>query len=328
MAVTQIADIVIPAQFTAYVIENSVVSTALFLSGVAVENAEIASQLHAGAENFTIPFWRDLGETDANISTDNPTDIATPLKITAGAQVVRKSFLNQSWSTADLAAELSGDNPLERLQSRVTAYWDRTWERRLVATLNGVMASNVANNGGDMVYDVSGQAGNAALFNATAVINTAATLGDRINDVKAVAMHSHIYTQALINDEIQFIPNSQGEPIKTYRGMAVIIDDNLSPANGVYTTVLLGSGAVGYGASAPRVAPGTEIYRYPSQGNGGGVTQFYTRMNMSIHSLGFTFTNASVASDSPSTAELAVAGNWARVAASRKSIPLAFLTSK
>ncbi len=43
MAVTQIADVVVPAQFTAYVIENSVVSTALFQSGVAVENGEITS---------------------------------------------------------------------------------------------------------------------------------------------------------------------------------------------------------------------------------------------------------------------------------------------
>lgn len=328
MPTTQIADIVVPAQFTEYVIENSVVSTALSQSGVLVENAEITSQLQAGAESFVVPFWRDLGETESNIGTDNPNDVAVPLKITAGRQTVRKSFLNQSWSTADLAAELSGSDPLKKLQTRVVAYWDRQYERRLIATLNGIMASNIANNAGDMTLDISGQAGDAAKFNATSVINAAATLGDRLNDVKAIAMHSHIYTQALINDEIQFVANSQGQPIKTYRGLAVVIDDNLSPANGVYTTVLMGLGAVGYGSSAPRVGVGTEIFRAPQAGNGAGITTLFSRINTAVHPLGFTFTSASLASESPSIAELALSSNWARVASSRKAIPLAFLISK
>ena len=50
MAQTQIADVVVPAEFTAYQVENSLVSTALFQSGVAVQNGEMASQLQAGAE--------------------------------------------------------------------------------------------------------------------------------------------------------------------------------------------------------------------------------------------------------------------------------------
>jgi hypothetical protein len=36
MAQTQIADIIVPAEFTAYQVENSLVSTALFQSGVLV----------------------------------------------------------------------------------------------------------------------------------------------------------------------------------------------------------------------------------------------------------------------------------------------------
>src|ERR1039458_743200 len=35
---TQIADIIVPAEFTAYIVENSLVSSALFQSGVAVPN--------------------------------------------------------------------------------------------------------------------------------------------------------------------------------------------------------------------------------------------------------------------------------------------------
>jgi hypothetical protein len=36
MALTQIADVVVPAEFTAYLVENSMVSTALYQSGVVV----------------------------------------------------------------------------------------------------------------------------------------------------------------------------------------------------------------------------------------------------------------------------------------------------
>jgi hypothetical protein len=328
MAQTQIADVVVPAEFTAYQVENSLVSTALFQSGVLVQNGEMASQLQAGAEQFTVPFWGDAGENDPDITSDDPTVQSIPLKITASKQVVRKSFLHQSWSEMSLASELSGSDALARVQSRVQAYWDRTWERRLIASLQGVLYSNVNNNGSDMVNDISGAAGTAANFSASAVIETALTLGDRLDDVKAIAMHSAIYGEALQNDLIEFIPQSQGLPIKTFRGLAVILDDNLTPAAGIYTTILMGPGAVGFAVTPPRTGYGTELFRIPGAGNGGGQSVLHSRMNSALHPLGFTFTGASVAGDSPTRAELAMPANWTRAVLDRKAVPLAFLVSK
>jgi hypothetical protein len=178
------------------------------------------------------------------------------------------------------------------------------------------------------VNDISGATGAAASFSAEACIDTAATLGDRLEDVKAIAMHSAIYTEALKNDLIEFIPQSQGLPIKTFRGMAVILDDNLSPAAGIYTTILMGPGAVGFAVSEPRTGYGTELFRIPGAGNGGGQSVLHSRMNLALHPLGYAFTGASVAGESPTQAELATASNWTRVVAQRKSVPLAFLVSK
>ena len=70
MPQTQIADVIVPAEFTAYQIENSLVSTALFQSGVAIRNGEMESQLQAGAQSFTVPFWSDLGDVEADITND------------------------------------------------------------------------------------------------------------------------------------------------------------------------------------------------------------------------------------------------------------------
>jgi hypothetical protein len=100
-----------------------------------------------------------------------------------------------------------------------------------------------------MVLDMTGTS--TPNFSAYAVINAAATIGDRIEDFKCIAMHSAVYAEALANDLIQFIPQSQGLPLKTFRGLAVVIDDGLwyggTAPNIKYTTVLFGEGAVGYG---------------------------------------------------------------------------------
>ncbi len=333
MAQVQISDVVVPEEFTAYQVENSLVSTALSQSGVVAKNGLIAEQLQAGAESFTIPFWADLSDAEADITNDDPTILSTPLKIGASKQTVRKSYLHQSWSEMSLASELSGDSALARIQSRVSAYWDRQFEKRLISTLLGVLASNVANNAGDMILDISGQAGAAADFNGSSVIDTALTMGDRLGDVKMIAMHSHIYGEALKNNEIQFFKPSENQvELATYKGMAVIVDDNLTPANGVYTTILMGAGAIGFGASAPRTGYGTELFRVPAAGNGGGQSVLHSRMNSAIHPLGYAWTDGTganaIAGDSPSIADLANAAHWTRAVAQRKSVPLAFLISK
>jgi hypothetical protein len=333
MAQVQIADVVVPAEFTAYQVENSMVSTALFQSGVAVQNGEMASQLNAGAQSFTVPFWSDIPDIEADITTDVLATLSTPQKISAAEMVCRKSFLHASWSEMSLASELSGSDALIRVQSRVQAYWDRQWEKRLIASLMGVLYSNVANNGGDMVTDIHLTGGGTPtvvnLINGAAVINTALTLGDRLNDMKMIAMHSHVYSYALINDEITFFkPSVNSLDIPTYKGMGVIVDDSLVTSTaGVYITILFGPGAVGFAVAPPRTGFGTEIWRVPSAGNGGGSTTLHSRFDVAIHPLGFAFSGASVASVSPTQAELALAANWTRAYSQRKSVPIAFLIS-
>lgn len=329
MAQTQLLDVVIPAEFTNYTILNSVVSTAFSHSGIMVPNGEIQSQLAAGADQFTAPFWNDLDSTvEADVTSDNPLILATPQKFTAGSQSIRKSFLHQSWAQMSLAAELSGDDPLARLQNRVTAWWDRQVQQRLIASLHGLVLANVANNAGDQVIDITGLAGTAANISASSSIDTVQTLGDKLEDVTCVAMHSFVYGQLSKQDLIEFIPNSQGKPFKTYRGASVVVDDGLSFGNGVYATVFFGQGAVAYGIAEPRVAPGTELYNLPAAGNGAGMVTLHSRINLAIAPLGWSWSDATgLTAVSPSIADLGVAAHWTRVVP-RKASPIAILMSK
>jgi len=118
MAVVQLSDVIQPEFFAQYSAENSMTSTALFRSGVLVPNPLMRAQLGDGGDTLNIPFWLDLvspadpSGVDPNVSTDNPSDLSTPFEISALNQVVRKSYLNNSWAAAAFAGELAGSDPM------------------------------------------------------------------------------------------------------------------------------------------------------------------------------------------------------------------------
>jgi hypothetical protein len=347
MAVVQLADIIEPQVFSEYLDENSMVSSALFQSGVLVPNALMQEKVSTGGNALNIPFWGDLlspadaGGSDPNLSNDNPAQLSTPNKISAHNQVVRVSYMNNSWGAMNFAGELAGSNPMQRIADRVVAFWQRTYEYRLVKSLIGILLSNVANNGSDLVVDISAAATGAPVtingtqytspsFTRNAVIDAAATAGDKMAEFRAIAMHSSVYREASKNNEIEFIRDSDNNILfATYAGMAVIQDDSLAmPTAGVFLTVIFGAGAVGFASGEPATGFGTEVWRYPDQGLGGGASVLYSRRNSIIHPLGFSFLSTSVAEQSPSSAELALPANWSRVVTQRKSIPLCFLVTK
>ncbi|MFV0645255.1 MAG: major capsid protein [Sphingomonadaceae bacterium] len=329
MAVTRLSDVVIPEEFTEYVTQNSMETSALVQSRIALRNGAIEDQLRAGADSFTIPFWNDLPDDEANITNDDPAIEATPRKLTSEKQIVRKAFLHNSWSAMNLASELAGSDAMERIQERASAYWTRQLQRRLIASLKGVLDDNVANDGGDMLLDITGEAGAAAQFSAEATIDAAGTMGDQMGGIAGIAMHSDIYRKALKGDLIQFVPDSEGRNFATYRGMVTVVDDLLpvDEVEGDYISVLFAPGAVGYGMTEPRVAEGTEIENKPGAGNGGGQQILHSRANIAIHPAGFQWREQAVAGESPTIAELADAANWSRVV-ERKAVGLAFLKSK
>lgn len=325
---TRLSDIIEPAVFTTYVTQNAMERTALVESGIMVPNDVIRAQLTAGAHSFNVPFWRDLGNEEADTVNDNPADLSVPLKIQTGKQLIRKSFLHQSWSAMNLASELAGSDALARIQERVTAYWNRQLQRRLVSTLNGVIAGNVAGDDSDMVLDISAETGDAANFSPAAVIDATGTLGDAMGSVVGIAMHSDLYRRALKADLIEFIQPSAGSMrMPTYRGLAVIVDDGMPVDTGVYTCALFGQGAIGYGVTAPAIAEGTEIENLPSAGKGGGQQVLHSRVNLAAHPLGFAWNEGTIAGESPTIAELGTAAHWSRVV-ERKAVPLAFLRCK
>ncbi len=333
MATTQLTDIIDVTVFQDLPSVNSPEKTAFFTSGIVTRNALLDDLATAAGKKPELPFWKDLdGSSETNYSSDDPGATATAEKLVQGEQIARKAFVNKSWQVADLASELAmGAKAMDRIRERTDSYFTKQWQRRLIASTNGILADNVANDSSDMVHAVASESiagqGAATLFSRDAFTEAAFTLGDMAEELNAIAVHSAVMKQMVKNDDIDFIPDSMGNlTIPTFMGKRVIVDDGLTVTAGTtdgfkYTSVMFGAGAFGYGEGLPEVP--VEIEREASQGNGGGIETLYRRNTWLLHPFGFQSTGTP-AGNSFTLAELALAAQWDRVV-SRKNVPMAFL---
>lgn len=340
----RLSDAFIPSVYGSYTAVNNPETSAFVQAGVIVQNEFMNSMIGGAAKSFTVPFWQDIDPTiEPNYSNDDPSDLAVPNKIGSGTMTARKVWANQSFAAMDLVAELSGSDPLQHVRNRFGTYWVRQQERRLIATCVGVLADNVANDAGDMVVDISAEAGDAALFSSDAFIDAAYTMGDQVENLTAIGIHSMVAARLDKSDQLDTIRDSQGKILlRTYKGRAVIVDDSLpvsgAGANRVYTSILFGGGAFGFagveghafamGEGTPEV--GAWVERTEQSGNGGGSESIGERRTWMIHPFGFEWVEnggGALTEFSPTLADLRLAAKWNRVVV-RKNVPLAFIKSK
>ena len=332
MAVTQIADVIVPEVYDTYTAENLPELTAFYTSGVVIQNSMLDASALEGGNTINLPFWHDLDPTvEPNVS-DDTTNSATPNKLGTGKQVARSAYLNQWYSNADLAGELAGSDPNQQVTNRFGTYWTRQWQRRLIASCDGILADNVANDTSDMVVDVAsdtiGGQSAATKFNVDSFVDAIATAGDAGSMFTSMCVHSQVMAQMRKNDDIDFIPDSDGKlTIPTFQGLRLIEDDGMTVTPGAtdgfkYTSILFANGAFAFGNGSPYMP--MEINRESKQGNGGGINEIGERKTWLLHPFGFADVGTP-ASESYTLAELRAATTWNRVTQSRKTIPLAFL---
>lgn len=337
----RLADVFIPSVYGSYTAINNPMTSAFVRSGIIANNALLDQIAKLGSTNHTVPFWKDIDPTiEPNYSNDDPADLAVPQKIGTGKMVGRKAYLNQSFGEMDLVVELAGADPLQHVRNRFGTYWQRQQEFRTIAMCVGLLADNVLNDNGDMVVDISALAGDAAKFNANSFIDAAYTMGENAESLKAIAVHSMIMARMVKNDEIESIKDAEGNiVVNLYKGRAVVVDDSLpvegAGADRVYTSILFGSGSIGFGGAegnvfgigegSPKLA--YELDRTPQAGNGGGMEAIIERKTWMLHPFGFEWIEGSLVEFSPTLADLRLAAHWSRVV-SRKQAPLAFIKSK
>ncbi|QYC53018.1 major capsid protein [Salmonella phage vB_SalS_TU03] len=345
MAITTIGDIVtgnIPV-LASYMTEDPVEKTAFFDSGI-LTPTPYAAEIARGSSNIAnLPFWKAIDTSiEPNYSNDVYQDIATPRAIQTGEMMARVAYLNEGFGQADLTVELTSQNPLQSVASRLDNFWQRQAQRRLIATTLGLYNNNVSadddyHKKGDMVVDVSANKG----FDAGAFIDATQTMGDALMGgsgevLGAIAMHSFVYAQARKAQLIDFIRDAENNTMfATYQGYRVIVDDSMTvvgqDTSRKFISIIFGQGAIGYGEGNP--SNPLEYEREASRGNGGGVETLWTRKTWLLHPFGYSFTSAVITGNSTETTprsaswqDLANATNWKRVV-DRKHVPIAFLVT-
>lgn len=331
MATVQLADIYNPLTFARREQEAQIELNKFISSGVMVTDGALQDQIGAGGNIGELTEFNPLGTPEPNYSNDNPADKSTPNKVDSKTMKFRLANQNQSWSTMDLARELAFQDPVGAITSRIGQYWATINERRLIRTCLGILADNVANDGGDMVKsvatDAAGAVTDAERISPDVVLDAKQTLGDHAGQLSAIAIHSAIYTRLQKQNLINFVPASDGKTmIPTYLGYTILVDDSLPAVAGVnrvtYTCIMYGAGAVGWANG--KVLHPSAMKRDEDAGNGGGQDTIFSRRSDLIHPLGFSFTSTAVVGQSATLAELENAANWDRVW-DRKHIPLAFI---
>jgi len=328
MAVTRIADILVPELWVPYLREATKENSRLFQSGALVEDATIDREIARGGNSVHIPFWKDLG-SDGTVETgqgDDPASKITPGKIESDEQVAAVLRRVVSFGAADLAAALAGDDPMGVAAERIGPFWERRFNQVAIAAIRGALAA-IDNEGSQAsvgFFDVSVQSGTPRYIDAETVIDARqAGLGDAADDLTLMFVHSAVYARLQKLNLIDFIPDARGEVvIPTYLGMQLVVTDSLpvdkSGSNPVYETYICGAGALRYGEASAKVPVATQ--REELEADGGGVEYFVSRRDFVIHPLGFKYVG-SLPANGPTNVQLATASNWERVF-ERKNIPL------
>lgn len=263
MALVQLTDAVVPEVYHDYQMVDDLEKTQFVQSGIIVRDPLLDQEMERGGLEGYIPFWNDLDPDDEPNYSDDTENEAVPAKINTGQMRYRKAFLNYALKDADLVRELTGSDPMQRIRAKFADWWRKQFQRRVIASLIGIMNDNVANDSSDMVNDIGG-ATNADVdatteFNKDAFIDTVLTMGDRFDETSVILMHSTVYSNMLKLNDAEDVRDSEGNLLyRTYLNHRVIIEDNTqlvtaaagalsTDAPAEYISIIFGPGALAYG---------------------------------------------------------------------------------
>lgn len=307
MSYTKLSDIIKPELFNPYVINETTKLSAFFQSGIVGTDAELdmLAKKAGGGSTLNMPYWNDL---DGDSQVLNDKDDLVPQSIKSGQDKAVLILRGNAWSSHDLAATMSGSDPMRAIASRVGAYWSREMQKVVFAELSGAFANADMD---DNKLDVSGNTD--GVYSAETFIDAAYKLGDHESLLTAVGMHSATMASAVKQDLIEFVKDSQsGIRIPTYMNKRVIVDDSmpvetLEDGTKVFTSYLFGAGALGYAEGQPEVPTETD------RDSLGSKDILINRKHFVLHPRGIKFTEDAMEGVTPTNTELADGKNWKRV---------------
>lgn len=258
-----------------------------------------------------------------------------------------------AWAELDFSYDITGgEDFMENIAAQINDYWNEIDQDTIVAILKGVFSMTDAQGKRFVeahtndVTAVTNSEGKLGMMDGTTLNTTIQKAsGDQKGKFTLAIMHSVPATnlenlKLLANLKYTDAEGMERElGLATLNGRLVLVDDSM-PAEEVaveggtqvqYTTYVLGDGAIEYtdcGAKVPY-----EMDRNPAVK--GGQDLLYSRQRKAWAPYGISFTKKSMASASPTDAELSNGVNWELVSSAgtakkyidHKTIPIARIIS-
>lgn len=231
----------------------------------------------------------------------------------------------KGWTENDFSKDITGGQDfMENIAQQISEYWSEVDQDTLLYILKGIFAMTGTENKkfvdahtSDVTAVVNSE-GKTGYMDAT-TMNSAMqkACGDNKTAFSLAIMHSTVSTNLENLKLLTYLKYTDSNGMErqiglgSLNGRMVLIDDDMpvaaaSDGKKKYTTYVLGDGAfelTDCGAAVP-----FEVDRDPEKN--GGQDKLYSRQRKSFAPYGISFTQASMASLSPTNAELAMGVNW------------------
>lgn len=327
---TKLSDVIVPELFNPYVVKRTMELSALFNSGIVQNNAEFDRLASEAAPIHNMPFFEDLTGDAEPVFEDVK---LTAEKITSSNDVSTTIRRAKMWAATDLAAALSGADPMKAIGDLVAKYWSRQMQKELVAILKGVFGTYTPEGEGatattpfkEHILDITTASSAAAKkASASTVLDAIQLLGDAQDSLTGMVMDSAAKTYLKKLDIVSTEKGSNNAEFDHYQGRGVITDDSCpienTSAGQVHTMYIFGEGAVALGNGNPVGFVPTDTDRDKQMGS--GVDYLINRKTFILHPRGVAWQNkVREKVETPTREELANAQNWQRVF-EHKAIPM------
>ena len=334
---TFLPDLVTRPEFLAYISEEIFERCAWIQSGVLVRNN--ALDCRSGGVRVRVPFFQPINPTEEIIESNSTWGTSgagylTPQKVTADEQIMTIMHRGFSYAVDDLSAMGSGADPMAAIRGYLSRAILKLRTTTLLAQLEGLFTTALADN---VVDKCSGSTApdETNYLTASAFAEARAKLGERGEDITAVAMHSSVYYYLVQVGALTFSSSSlvsggqiewgggginlRNDDVSYFMGARVIVDDMLAPLNDgtsgeypCFPVYAFGGGSVMEGVQQELR---TEVDR--------NILSKQDVMSLDYHyGMHVMGTSWSAAGDNPENSDLSTSTNWGLVYQTSKLVPI------
>jgi hypothetical protein len=347
---TFLSNLVTRPEFLQYTAEGIFEQSKWIQSGIVQRNAALDAR--AGGTRVRVPFFDPIAPTETQILSTNTWGggggYLVPQNVTADEQIMTLLHRGFAYAADDLSKLGSGADPLAHVRNQLTAAINKlktgTLAAQLLGLFGGISGAGVLgpNQVNKSFAGVPGSMTEANFLNVANVVATKAVLGERGDELDAIAMHSNVayYLQQIGMLVFSTSALSTGGAITwggggvgvaapevaTFAGLRVVIDDQLVALTGgtsthakKYPVYLFKSGVVSEGIQ--------QDLRLAADRN---ILSMQDVLAVDYHyGYHITGTKWAVAGDNPTnaatTGNLADTASWNLVFATTKMVPVARL---